>query len=562
MANINNKWVGYLDRSYQLVKAKLVGRLQVNAPELTDHTENNPLIIILSMFAGVSEMLNYYIDNLSQEAFLESARKYSSIIGLTRVLDYRVEASSPETVDIQFTLSDPAPAGGGFIPSGTNVQSDQSSTIFTTTLGLIIPPGETVGVALAKQSVLANQVSLGATAGTPDQRFGIPPNYERKTSSVSINLLPYIEVSTFAYSKSTDPHYIVDYNPAGNLYIQFGDGVKGRIPDTGFDVIFDFSVTDGPAGAVGANELVTILNPPTIPGVSVITSNNPAQSAGGAPIEGIEEIRKNAPLHIRTLRRAVTYDDYTELALLYPGVFHALVQFCCGKTVDIFIAPLAGEDGAIASKSLLNLIEVYFDDLRMVTTTVNTRPAGLSETVINLEVTPKFRRDPLQTKVDVEQAILAEYNYLSSSINRATRISDLLALVDNLDKVEFANIIALYTLPYPRPLLHGTTLVWDRDILPTATRSSYKITLNSNQQVLISKDNAFVLIQQIGDTYTDENITLTVNDSALYTGGMEWTFEVYPYGVDQEVTDFTVPLVKTTSLSVTMIPREYNSQNC
>jgi hypothetical protein len=102
---LDNTWVGYLQRSYKSIKASILSRLEVLVPEVTDRSESNILVILIGAFAGLVEQLNYYIDNMARELYLPTARRYSSVVKIARLLDYRVMAKVGATVDLQLLLS-------------------------------------------------------------------------------------------------------------------------------------------------------------------------------------------------------------------------------------------------------------------------------------------------------------------------------------------------------------------------------------------------------------------------------------------------------------------------
>ena len=96
--NSTNNWVGYADRSYQQIKNKLLNwRLPQTAPELTDRSENNPFIVLVDMFSGLTEMINYAIDTSNKERFLETAQEFRSVVNLVKPLDYRIKSNLPES---------------------------------------------------------------------------------------------------------------------------------------------------------------------------------------------------------------------------------------------------------------------------------------------------------------------------------------------------------------------------------------------------------------------------------------------------------------------------------
>ena len=92
MAKITNPWLNPLQRSYQQIKTKLINGL-ANIKDkdgkqlVTDFSEGNILVIILSMFAAVAEVLHYYIDNMARETFFSTARKYESLVKHAALVD-------------------------------------------------------------------------------------------------------------------------------------------------------------------------------------------------------------------------------------------------------------------------------------------------------------------------------------------------------------------------------------------------------------------------------------------------------------------------------------------
>jgi len=130
---LKNQWVGYLNRSYQQIKSSLLTRLGETVPEVTDHSESNILVVIISMFSGVTEQLNYYIDNMAREAFISTARRFSSLVKLTRLIDYRIKAAVPASVDLLLTLPDPLV----FVVPGATSFTIPAGTEFTATNGIV-----------------------------------------------------------------------------------------------------------------------------------------------------------------------------------------------------------------------------------------------------------------------------------------------------------------------------------------------------------------------------------------------------------------------------------------
>ena len=80
MAILKNPWLDVFSRSYQSIKSQLVQNMRTKLPEVTDYSEGNIFIILLSMWSSVAEVIHYYLDNMARETFFISARRYSSLV--------------------------------------------------------------------------------------------------------------------------------------------------------------------------------------------------------------------------------------------------------------------------------------------------------------------------------------------------------------------------------------------------------------------------------------------------------------------------------------------------
>ena len=265
---LTQNWIGYLDRSYEQVKNSVISRLVKNTPELTDHSESNVLIIIVSLFSGIAEMINYYVDNMAQEAFLGTARKYSSVIRLAQLIDYRIKARWYPTVDLLFTsilngtvtnTTNPI-----IIPKGTQV-SDVNGNVFTTLLDVVIPAGQSgVYVSAAQYDENSNQL-LGTSNGTANQKFLLPNDYVHNSAKVLIDSGQWNLYTSFGQMFGGTKGVIVDIDELGNAYLIFGDGVNGAIPPNGEDIIVSYWTTLGSRSNSQPNTINKIISNISVP---------------------------------------------------------------------------------------------------------------------------------------------------------------------------------------------------------------------------------------------------------------------------------------------------------
>jgi len=555
MARITNTWVGYVDRSFEQIKASLLSRLVQKNPEITDHSETNILVIIISMFAGLLEVLQVYVDNMAREAFIGTARRFESMIKLVRVIDYRAKSRIPASADISFTALD---GGGNPVPITANTIIPQNTVIETANslqfrtiedlTVLINTTGGTVGAQNIDFIVAGN---LGTTTGAINEAFALGIQYAHDTVEILVNAIPFIRQMTLGLSGPADKHFIVEVDIDGIPRVVFGDGINGEIPPIGFGVIADYQITSGIDGNVDVDTITTLPVVVVLPGATTVSANNAFAAAGGLDIEGVDRLRVSAPLSIRTLDRAVTFQDYEDIGRLAPGVGLAKVFFECGKTVDVFIAP---EGGGIASLALLLTTLNFYEPRRMVTTTIRVLPAGETPVRIGLTATASFRADLVQTQNDIETALLSYGVFENQNINEDVRISDVVALIDNLDRVDFLTLTELSTIPYARPIDHTTQLTWSRQTLSGSTTIIEWRVEWDGANFRLFKGAAFVGSLLPNVQFTDANNIVTFKPQlGLYNIGDQWKFKTYPFTEDIVLDDFTVPKTELSDLAVTVI---------
>jgi hypothetical protein len=185
------------------------------------------------------------------------------------------------------------------------------------------------------------------------------------------------EVPDFYGSEGRDRHYVLDHLTGE---VRFGDGLSGLIPPRGVGNLRLTRYRTGggvhgnlPAGAIA--QLAT-----TLPYIDNVVNWEPA--SGGADAESLEALRERAPRLLRHGGRAVSRDDYEDLAIqASPEVVRAhCVPLWNRSSVEIFDAPATQAKGGhvtvvvlprsdspkpIPSIELVRRVQAYLDDRRL-----------------------------------------------------------------------------------------------------------------------------------------------------------------------------------------------------
>jgi len=551
---ITQNWVGYLDRSYQQIKNSLLARLVVNNPEISDHTESNILIILLSMFAGVGEMLNYYIDNMAREAFLATARKYVSVVRHAKFIDYAIKASTSAFVDVVFSLKDGSGAyvaatGDVLIPQGTKV-SDGSNIQFFTVEDTTIPNGAISTIVSAANRYERSNVTIGMTDGSPNQRILLPSNFVHGSlMNVMIGSEFWYLYSYLGKMTPVTKGFVISVEEDGNAYLEFGDDVHGAIPVSTLAIIGTFYITDAELANLPPHTITQIPDGFVVgtPGVS-LTVDNPDYASGGSGVEDIDWIKNLAPKSLRTLDRAVTYQDYIDIAELVPGVGKAAVRYCCGKFVEVYVLPKTrGNSTEVLLANVLSEMNIK----KMITTIVEVFNAGISRVWIQAIIYGKPFYTADQILIDVINALDADYGYAVMKINGRIALSDIVGTMENLEKVDRVDLLKIRVEPFVA-IANGSLpldLVWN-DLPHVSNQYRYDVVFDDSvPKFIVYRDNVFIANVPVGDTFNDGIVTMTLNNSFGYTNGNSWKFIVHPAYPEMfptsiiQITDYSEPMV-------------------
>jgi hypothetical protein len=124
-------------------------------------------------------------------------------------------------------------------------------------------------------------------------------------------VLHWQQVSDLLGSDANARDFVVESEHDGSAYLRLN-----QLPPAGFTVTY--RVGNGAAGNVGAGTLVHIA---TNPAVSAVT--NPLPAAGGVDPESAEQVRRDVPQAYRIQQRAVTPEDWGDVATRNPRVQRA-----------------------------------------------------------------------------------------------------------------------------------------------------------------------------------------------------------------------------------------------
>ena len=269
------------------------------------------------------------------------------------------------------------------------------------------------------------------------------PTGSQSSLQVNVNGAAWTEVNSLYDQASSAQVFDVMNLPNGAAVVGFGDGVEGATLPTGqSNIVANYRVGIGSAGNVGAGQITTLVDRPL--GVSGVS--NPMASTGGQDPQTVSGIRTNAPLSVLTLGRAVSIDDYQNLAASFAGIAQAFALWIpngVNRGVFVTVAASDGQELGPGNLTLANLVaalQAYGNPNVLV------QAQSFLETLFGLEAGIAYQRaySSPSAQAAVQAAILAQlyatYSFPNRTFGQGVSGDEVAALIQAVPGVLAVNV--------------------------------------------------------------------------------------------------------------------------
>ena len=301
--------------------------------------DGSNLSVLLDVLSYNTYQNAFYLNMISNEMFLDSAKLRDSVISHAKELNYlpRSFRSSSAVIQLVITSTDAAKRSI-VIPKGTSFTSrvDDFTYNFSTTENYVITNRTPSGSNFVYESEPIRVYEGSYLSDTYTVNYSNPLVYKISNKRVDLEsvLVTVFEdngtsVQTYKRATSLFGHdenaKVFFLQPGiGDTYeVVFGDGVVGRKPKNNSACIIEYRSCNGelPNGAFRFINTARIDNETNVV-IETITA-----SADGAVAEDLSSIKYNAPRAFTTQERAVTSEDYENLLKANFPEINAVVAY-------------------------------------------------------------------------------------------------------------------------------------------------------------------------------------------------------------------------------------------
>ena len=477
----------YTSRDYYALREELITRLQARVPEWTGNDPADFGVALVEAFAYMGDIVNYYVDRVANENFILTATQRQSILELAATLGYTPTGYRAAVIDTQLVNSSDVDIT---LPEGTQflidvVCEDEVKQLFFSTQSAVTilandsasvtsVNGEWARSRVENAALDSNDVSaewVGTSNGLPGQVFQLLENQVVEgTISVYVRngdvYEQWTQVENITDSNPNDAVFYTTMDGDNFVYINFGDGISGAIPPNGETVKVDYLIGGGVLGNIPAGNISEVYFAPGLAAADIADISDSlaitnGQGFGGAEPESNDNIRYAAPKFFTAQNRAVTLNDFANLALGVSEVGKTNAVAASPTSVTIFVGPdpdpldtfqfpgydATPADGGVVSPPWLDLKESVLDYLEgkaQIGTTVTVAPPAYPTVDISIQYTklPQYTYDQIET--NIKTAIITKYGYAESSFAEIIYPEDLEYLMKTVDGIVSAQVKEVY----------------------------------------------------------------------------------------------------------------------
>ena len=461
-------------KEFLSIRQSMLDTIDQIAPEWTDRYAGDLGIVLVELMAYMGDILSYSIDKAQNESYLATAQERKNIIKLLELIGYNLKSGTSAQAPMAFiTTQDNViiPKGAKFLSNTGSLEFETLEQITLPTAGVYCQQGyaETLALTLGVQvdtldnaivtSGISKIVNVGKSNGKPNQTFTLSDNGivigSNSDLSLQINGATWTAQESFLDTESDSLVYTYRLNDDDTITLTFGNDLNGAIPTANADLILSYRSGIGQKynaiGIGGISQIKTNV-------VGLATAFNVAQPSGGSDSESNESAKKNGPLSLKSLDRAITLQDFETLAIKTPNAGIKSARAIAGEgayDVEVYLA-CEGLNPKPSGKwyrdfntgtGIIGMVGRYLFDRKPIPTRLLIAPCETVEIKLNVNVLAQSNYLNVEVKNTLLTNIKTMLSSLTDDFGKPLALSKVIQLIENSRGVDTCDIIRLHRKP-------------------------------------------------------------------------------------------------------------------
>lgn len=432
---INTPGFDFASRDYDNIRRDLLNRASFVTPEWTDRDPSDFGVLLVDLWSYMGDIIHYYIDRAAGEAFITTATQRESMLALANLFDYTPYSRRPSTATVYVSNTGSASTT---IDAGTVFvgYSETGNVSFYNKEAINIGVGQTdVPIQVTEGSLIVEEVLTNAASGKPGQVYSLSKlnvvsnNVQIFVYEDGVTPVPWNQVVDVAVATTGSSTYSVRVNADNETQVMFGTSLSGRTPTTNAKITATYSTTSGDLGNISANQITSFRNIQK-QGIAITRSS---AATGGSSGESVESIKSSLKATIKSQDRAVTLNDFIDLALRTTGVFLATASYepsvGGGGSVTIYGMPYVSDYPSYGYSSI------------SLPSDVRTQLVNYIQPMAMLGVTVSAASSIQLVSIGISAEVYVEESYVAASVKRA--VIDAIDLLFNLESLKFGKTLQI-----------------------------------------------------------------------------------------------------------------------
>lgn len=465
----------YANRDYATIRSDLLARASRVLPEWTDRDPGDFGMLMIDLWAYSADVMHYYIDRAAREAFLSTATQRESLLALADLFDYTPSKRTRSSGTVVVANSNSTAVS---VPRYTNFVVEYDGTKYNAynDSAVSVSASSTANVGVYEGTFISGEVLTSSSSGLTGQSYTlrysgvVPDTVTLQVLEDGTNAKTYRKVNALSEYGSGDRVYVLAESADGYSIVRFGNGVSGYIPPTNSTIRVSYGTSNGSKGNFTANSVLGFSSSPSTH-LSVISST---AFTGGQDDESIASLKQTVPSAISTQDRAVTLDDFINLAKKVPSVTKAHAEYSSGVVtvyphVDRSSDYLTTTDTSqtVDANTLGAAVQDYLRPRALLGVTVNSAPS-ISWTKVDISATVNVNERYIRSWVeaDVESALDELFKFDNVTFGQRLTLGQVYRTILDVEGVDYAVISVFGANTGTPPSTAATEINIDANKLP------------------------------------------------------------------------------------------------